>query len=150
MGLQSTGIDYFVDGEQGRGSNKSIHAEKQKKDRVLARNRPIVRQNTFTEDWVVWGIYWRGLCKGSVLIWYCSIPISIYIPVLAQIRKGLSKQSKYIEKYLQHDREGIVIRWRYNTARAAHVGGRSVNRDSCARLRGVCPRRNEEICFVWY
>ena len=43
-----------------------------------------------------------------------------------------------------------MIRWRYNTARAAHVGGRSVNRDSCARLRGVCPRRNEEMCFVWY
>ena len=28
MGLQSTGIDYFVDGGQGRGSNISIHAEK--------------------------------------------------------------------------------------------------------------------------
>ena len=85
-----------------------------------------------------------------VLIWYCSIPISIYIPVLAQIRKGLSKRSKYIEKYLQHDREGIVIRWRYNTARAAHVRGQSVNWDSCARQRGVCPRRNEEMCSVWY
>ena len=31
MGLQSTGIDYFVDGGQGHGSNKSIHAEKRKK-----------------------------------------------------------------------------------------------------------------------
>ena len=31
MGLESTGIDYFVDGGQGCGSNKLIHAEKRKK-----------------------------------------------------------------------------------------------------------------------
>ena len=60
MGLQSTGIDYFVDGGQGRGSNKSIHAEKRKKDRVSARNRPIVRRNTFTEGRAVRGIH-RGV-----------------------------------------------------------------------------------------
>ena len=42
MGLQSTGIDYFVDGGQGRGSNKSIHAEKREKDSLQARNRPII------------------------------------------------------------------------------------------------------------
>ena len=34
MGLESTGIDYFVDGGQGCGSNKLIHAEKRKKDRA--------------------------------------------------------------------------------------------------------------------
>ena len=31
MGLQFTGIDYFVDGGKGRGSNKMIRAEKRKK-----------------------------------------------------------------------------------------------------------------------
>ena len=67
MGLESTGIDYFVDGEQGRGSNKSIHAEKRKKDRVLARNRPIVRRNTFAEGRAVRGIHRRGLRKGSIV-----------------------------------------------------------------------------------
>ena len=59
MGLQSTRIDYFVDGGQGRGSKKSIHAEKQKKDSLLARNRPIVRQNTSAEGRAVRGIHWR-------------------------------------------------------------------------------------------
>ena len=67
MGLQSTEIDYFVDGGQGRGSKKSIHAEKRKKDSLLARNRPIVRQNPSDKGQAVWGIHWRGLRKGSTV-----------------------------------------------------------------------------------
>ena len=67
MGLQSTGIDYFVDGGQGRGSNKSRHAEKRKKDSVLARNRPIVRRNTSAEGRAVREIHRRDLRKGSTV-----------------------------------------------------------------------------------
>ena len=67
MGLQSTGINYFVDGGQGRGSNKMIHAEKQKKDRVLDRNRPIVRQNMSAEGQAGREIYRRDPCKGSTV-----------------------------------------------------------------------------------
>ena len=65
IGLQSTGIDYFVDGGQGRESKKLIHAEKRKKDSLQARNRPIVRQNTFDEGQAVRGIHWRGRRKDS-------------------------------------------------------------------------------------
>ena len=67
MGLQSTGIDYFVDGGQGRGSKKSIHAEKRKKDSLFARNRPIVRRNPSDEGRAVRGIHRRGLRKGSIV-----------------------------------------------------------------------------------
>ena len=67
MGLESTGIDYIVDDGQGRGTNKSIHAEKRKKDSLQARNRPIVRRNTSDEVWAVRGIHRRGLRKGSTV-----------------------------------------------------------------------------------
>ena len=67
MGLQSTGIDYFVDGGHGRGSNKMIHAEKRKKDRVSARNRPIVRRNMSAEGRAVREIHRRDPRKGSTV-----------------------------------------------------------------------------------
>ena len=67
MGLQSTGIDYFVDGGQGRESKKLIHAEKRKKDSLFARNRPIVRRNLFDEGRAVRRILRRGLRKGSTV-----------------------------------------------------------------------------------
>ena len=67
MGLLSTGIDYFVDGGQGRGSKKLRHAKKRKKDSLLARNRPIVRRNMSAKGQAVRGIHQRGLCKGSTV-----------------------------------------------------------------------------------
>ena len=67
MGLQYTKIDYFVDIGQGRGSNKSIHAEKRKKDSIQARNRPIMRRNASDEGRAVRGIHRRGLRKGSTV-----------------------------------------------------------------------------------
>ena len=46
-----------------------------------------------------------GIWGDSVLIWYCSspIPISIIFLFFAQVRKGLSNRSKYIETYIERE-----------------------------------------------
>ena len=54
MGIQSTGIDYFVNGGQGHGGAiKSYTQKSEKKDSLLARNRPIVQRNVSAESQAV-------------------------------------------------------------------------------------------------
>ena len=59
MGLEATGIDYFVNGGQGRGTKIWLFTEKREKDSLHGGTRLIVQRNTPAEGQTVRGIHQR-------------------------------------------------------------------------------------------